>query len=70
MHPVFEELAVVQRAASEGVGAMLLVGYDLVFATHVLEHVPDPAPLMRELLETLKDIDTLVKGRRFAESSL
>jgi SAM-dependent methyltransferase len=24
--------------------------YDLVFATHVLEHVPDPAPLMRELL--------------------
>ena len=24
--------------------------YDLVFATHVLEHVPDPAPLARELL--------------------
>jgi SAM-dependent methyltransferase len=24
--------------------------YDLVFATHVLEHVPDPAPLTRELL--------------------
>jgi SAM-dependent methyltransferase len=24
--------------------------YDLVFATHVLEHVPDPVPLTRELL--------------------
>lgn len=24
--------------------------YDLVFATHVLEHVPDPAPLAREML--------------------
>ena len=24
--------------------------YDLVFATHVLEHVPDPAPLTREML--------------------
>lgn len=24
--------------------------YDLVFATHVLEHVPEPAPLTRELL--------------------
>ncbi|WCB93152.1 hypothetical protein DSM104299_01858 [Baekduia alba] len=34
-------------------GAHLPVGadaYDLVFATHVLEHVPDPAPLTRELL--------------------
>jgi SAM-dependent methyltransferase len=34
-------------------GARLPAGddaYDLVFATHVLEHVPDPAPLTRELL--------------------
>jgi SAM-dependent methyltransferase len=30
--------------------------YDLVFATHVLEHVPDPAPLTRELLRVGKAV--------------
>jgi SAM-dependent methyltransferase len=30
--------------------------YDLVFATHVLEHVPDPAPLTRELLRVARAV--------------
>lgn len=30
--------------------------YDLVFATHVLEHVPDPGPLTRELLRVGRSV--------------
>jgi SAM-dependent methyltransferase len=44
--------------------------YDLVFATHVLEHVPDPAPLAGELLRAGRaavievPLEANVSGRR------